>query len=73
MSLSSIQNDIKSQRITFGPHLIQRMWENGISIDQVLDTILTGVVSKKGKDEQSKGKFIKYTISKGEIVGVVKD
>lgn len=73
MSLSSIQNDIKSQRITFGPHLIQRMWENGISIDQVLDTILTGVVSKKGKDEQSKGKFIKYTISKGEIVVVVKD
>ena len=73
MSLSSIQNDIKSQRITFGPHLIQRMWENGISIDQVLDTILTGVVNKKGKDEQSKGKFIKYTISKGEIVVVVKD
>ena len=73
MSLSSIQDDIKSQRITFGPHLIQRMWENGISIDQVLDTILTGVVSKKGKDEQSKGKFIKYTISKGEIVVVVKD
>jgi len=49
------------------------MWKNGISIDQVLDTILTGTVNKKEKDEQSKGKFLKYTISKSEIVVVVKD
>jgi hypothetical protein len=73
MSLRTIQDDAKSQRITFGPHLIQRMWENGISIDQVLDTILTGIVNKKERDEQSLGKFIKYTISKGDIVVVVKD
>jgi len=73
MSLKSIQEDVKAQRITFGPHLIQRMWKNGISIDQVLDTILTGTVNKKEKDEQSKGKFLKYTISKSEIVVVVKD
>jgi len=73
MSLRTIQDDVKSQRITFGPHLIQRMWENGISIDQVLDTILTGIVNKKERDEQSLGKFIKYTISKGDIVVVVKD
>jgi len=73
MSLKSIYDDVKSQKITFGPHLIQRMWENGISIDQVLDTILTGTVNKKERDEQSKGKFLKYTVSKNEIVVVVKD
>ena len=73
MSIQSIYNDINSGRITFGPHLIQRMWENGISIDQVLGTILTGTVNKKKKDERSHGKFTKYTISKGKIVVVVKD
>ena len=73
MSLRSIHDDVRSQKISFGPHLIQRMWENGISIDQVLDTILTGTVNKKERDEQSKGKFLKYTISKGEIIVVVKD
>ena len=51
----------------------QRMWENGISIDQVLDTIMTGIINKKEKDERSEGKFSKYTISKGNIVVVVKD
>ncbi|MCU0644994.1 MAG: DUF4258 domain-containing protein [bacterium] len=73
MSLKSIQDDVKSQRIAFGPHLIQRMWESGISIDQVLDTILTGTVNKKERDERSLGRFIKYTISKGDIVVIVKD
>jgi len=73
MSLKSIYDDVRSNRITFGPHLVQRMWENGISIDQVLDTILTGTVNKKEKDERSQGKFLKYTISKGDIVVVVKD
>ncbi len=73
MSLKNIYDDIKSERITFGPHLIQRMWENGISIDQVLDTILNGRVNKKEKDERSQGHFTKYTISKGKIVVVVKD
>ena len=73
MAIETIYNDINSDRITFGPHLIQRMWENGISIDQVLDTILTGTVNKKEKDEHSHGKFTKYTISKGRIVAVVKD
>ncbi|MCK4416800.1 MAG: DUF4258 domain-containing protein [Candidatus Latescibacteria bacterium] len=73
MSLDEIYEDINSERITFGPHLIQRMWENGISIDQVLDTILTGTVNKKEKDERSHGKFSKFTISKRDIVVVVKD
>lgn len=67
MSIERIYEDINYERITFGPHLIQRMWENSISIDQVLDTILTG------KDERSHGKFSKFTISKGDIVVVVKD
>ena len=73
MSIETIYDDINSERITFGPHLIQRMWENGLSIDQVLDTILTGTINKKEKDERSHGKFTKYTISKGNIVVVIKD
>ncbi|MEQ8171255.1 MAG: DUF4258 domain-containing protein [Candidatus Eremiobacterota bacterium] len=73
MSINTIYNDINSEEITFGPHFIQRMWENGISIDQVLDTIMTGIVNKKEKDERSEGKFSKYAISKGNIVVVVKD
>ena len=73
MSLKNIQDDVKGGRITFGPHLVQRMWENGISIDQVLDTISTGSVNKKEKDERSQGKFTKYPISKRGIVVVVKD
>lgn len=49
------------------------MWENGISIDQVLDTILTGTVNKKEEDECFHGKFTKFTVSKGDIVVIVKD
>jgi len=73
MSIESIYDDVREGRITFGPHLIQRMWESGISINQVLDTILTGTVNKQEKDEHSQGKFAKYTISKGKLVIVVKD
>lgn len=73
MSIEMIYNDINSERITFGPHLIQRMWEKGISIDQVLDTILTGAINKKEKDKHSHDKFNKFTISKSNIVVVVKD
>jgi hypothetical protein len=42
MSIEQIRDDVHSETITFGPHLIQRMYENGISIDQVLDVILNG-------------------------------
>jgi hypothetical protein len=49
------------------------MWKNGISITQVLDTILTGTINKKEKNERSHGKFTKFTISKGDIMVVVKD
>ena len=60
MSIETIYEDINSERITFGPQLIQRMWVNGMSTDQVLDTILTGTVNKKEKDERSHGKFSKF-------------
>lgn len=73
MSRETIYKDIDFGRITFGPHLIQRIWENGISIEQVLNTLLTGTVNKKEKDERSHGKFSKFTISEGDIVVVVKD
>ena len=51
MSIETIYEDINCERVTFGPHLMQRMWENGISIDQVLDTILNGTVNKKEKEK----------------------
>ena len=73
MSIETIREDVNSERITFGTHLIQRMWENGISINQVLDTILTGTINKKEKDKSSHGKFAKFTISKDNIMAVVKD
>ncbi|MFQ6043901.1 MAG: DUF4258 domain-containing protein [Candidatus Poribacteria bacterium] len=73
MSIEQIYADVNSERITFGPHLIQRMYENGISIEQVLDVILTGTLRKKEPNERTSGKFTKYTISKGRITVTVKD
>jgi len=46
MSIEQIRKDVLSETITFGPHLVERMYQNGISIDQVLDVILTGTVRK---------------------------
>ena len=57
MSIETIYEDIHAERITFGPHLIQRMWKNSISAEQVLDTILSGTINKKEKNERSNGKF----------------
>ena len=73
MSVESIRKGVEQGQITFGPHLVQRMWENAVSIDQVLDVIATGTVQKKEKDERSQGKFNKFTIVKGKLVVVVKD
>ena len=47
MSMETIYDDINSGQTTFGPHLIEQMWKNGISIDQVLDTILNGTINKR--------------------------
>jgi hypothetical protein len=73
MSINQIRADVSSEAITFGPHLIERMVQNSISIDQVLDAIMTGNVAKKEPDEQSDGKFTKYTIRKGRLTVTVKD
>ncbi len=73
MSIEQIRNDVRSEMITFGPHLVERMFQNGISIDQVFDTILNGSVRKKEPDEHSEGKFTKYTIHRGHITVTVKD
>ncbi len=73
MSIEQIRDDVLSEAITFGPHLIERMNQNDISIDQVLDVILTMTVRKKEPDERSRGKFTKYTIYKGRITVTVKD
>jgi len=73
MSLEQVRRDALSEAITLGPHLVERMYENGIAIDQVLDVILTGTVRKKQPDERSRGKFAKYTIHKGRITVTAKD
>jgi len=73
MSIERIRDDVHSETITFGLHLVERMCENGISIDQVLDVILNGTVRKKEPDERSGGKFTKYTIRRGRITVTVKD
>jgi hypothetical protein len=72
MPIEQIRRDIFEEQITFGPHLIERMYENGISIDQVLDAILSGTVQKKEPDERSMGKFTKYTLRKGNLTVTVK-
>ena len=73
MSIEQIRDDARSEVITFGSHLVERMCENGISIDQVLDVILNGTVRKREPDERSGGKFAKYTIGKGRITVTAKD
>lgn len=73
MSLAQIRNDVYTEVITFGPHLVERMFENGISVDQVLDVILHGTVTKKESDERSGGTYAKYTIRKRRITVTVKD
>ncbi len=73
MSIEQIRTDVLEECIAFGPHLIERMYQNGISIDQVLDVIFTGTVRKKEPDDQSLGQFTKYTIRKGTLTVTVKD
>jgi len=73
MPIEQIRDDVRAEAITFGPHLVQRMYENGISIDQVLDVILNGTMVKKEPDERSGGKFTKYTLRRGYITVTVKD
>jgi len=79
MSIEQIRNDVRSEIITFGPHLVERMCEDGISIDQVLDVILNGTIRKKEPDERSGGKFTNleasaaYTIRRGRITVTAKD
>lgn len=73
MSIQQIRDDVRFETITFGSHLVERMHQNGISIDQVLDVILTGTIRKQEPDERSGGKFTKYTIRKGRITVTVKN
>ncbi len=73
MSLDAIHQDVRTERIDWGPHVVQRLWDQGLSVDQVYDTILTGTVRKREVDERSAGRFTKYTIVKRQTVVVVKD
>ena len=73
MSLEQVRQDARAGTISFGPHLVERMHQNGMSIDQVLDTVLTGTVRKRQPDERSRGMFTKYTITKRRVTVTVKD
>ncbi|MCL4830846.1 MAG: DUF4258 domain-containing protein [Caldilineaceae bacterium] len=73
MSIEQIRSDVYSESISFGPHLVERMFENGISIDQVLDVILHGTVTKKESDPRSGGRYSKYTLRRRRITVTVKD
>ncbi len=73
MSIEQIRDDVRSEVITFGPHLVERICENGIAINQVLDVVLSGTVRKKEPDERSGGKFTKFTIRRRRITVTVKD
>ena len=73
MSVEQIRNDVDSETIEFGPHLVERMFGNGISIDQVLDVIVKGAVTKREPDERSGGLYSKYTIRRRRITVTVKD
>jgi|GEM_PF-2013139 len=73
MSLESMRRDVRTENVDFGPHVIQRMWENALSIDQVLDVIVNGTVRKRESDKASLGRFVKFTISRRGIIVVVKD
>jgi hypothetical protein len=33
MSIEQIRDDVRSETITFGPHLVERMSEDGISME----------------------------------------
>jgi hypothetical protein len=73
MSLETIRRDVRDESVTIGAHVVQRMWEDGLSMDQVLDTILSGVVRKREKDERSEGRYTKFTMVKRNVAVVVKD
>ena len=62
MSLGSVRMDVRAGNVDFGPHVVQRMWENSLSIDQVLDVIINGSMRKRENDEASLGRFTKFTI-----------
>jgi hypothetical protein len=72
VSIEQIREDVAGS-IAFGPHLVERMAENGISIDQVLDVVMNGTVRKREPDERSRGRFSKYTVGRGPITVTVKD
>ncbi len=73
MSIEQVREDVVAEVITLGPHLVEGMAENGISIDQVLDVVVNGTVRKRVPDDRSGGRFTKYTICRGRITVTVKD
>jgi hypothetical protein len=73
MSLNRIYEEVKAEQVDWSRHAVEKMFQSGLSSDQVFETILRGTVRKKESDEESGGRYNKYTITwKGRLV-VVKD
>ncbi len=70
MSLEYIRRELEKEDLHFGPHLVDRMIQYNIDLDQVLSN---GKINKKEPDERSHERFTKYSLTKGNISVVVKD
>lgn len=73
MSLDYIKRELEKGNLLFGTHLVEKMISQNITLEQVIEVIYDGKVNKKRPDEQSKSRFTKYTLTKGNISVVIKD
>ncbi len=72
MSLEYIRRELEKENLHFGPHLVDRMIQYNIDLDQVI-SVINGKVNKKEPDERSHRRFTKYSLTKGNVSVVVKD
>ena len=73
MGLNEIRQGLENGHVDFGPHLVDKMLAENIELEQILDVIRNGTLSKKEPDERTEGKLTKYTLVKDTIGVVVKD
>ena len=73
MSIDYIRKQLESDKLDFGAHLVDRMLQYHIDLDQIIQVIKEGKINKKLPDERSGGKFTKYTLTRGTISVVIKD
>ena len=73
MGLNEIRHGLGNGQVDFGPHLVDKMLAENIELEQILDVIRNGAVTKKEPDERTEARLTKYTLLKGGIAVVVKD